>query len=137
MSRCQSPYIFPICNCDETDCDAISVYVPGPAGPPLTSSGTFLAPVHIDGGTIAAPTWRWQRTFIQAHDGTVTQPTITNPSDNGAWLLGLQVVGGHPIILNDASNLTLSGEWVANPDSILWLLWDGNSRWVENGRNEI
>jgi hypothetical protein len=115
----------------------IKVFIPGPPGPPLVSIGTFLVPITIDGGTVLAPVSRWQRIFIQAALGTVTQPVIQNPIDNGSWLLGLQVVGGHPIILNDASNLKLSGEWVANPDSILWLLWDGNSRWVEDSRNEI
>lgn len=141
---CQPAFIFPLNDCDDEDdhmsnncCNGIEIFIPGPQGPPLVSTGSFLVPISIDGGSIVAPVQRWQRMFIQAVHATVTNPTIANPADNGAWLLGLQVVGGYPVILNDASNIKLSGEWVANPDSILWLLWDGNSRWVESGRNEI
>ena len=118
------------------ECDVV-IFIPGPPGPYLVSVGSFLLPVPIDSGTIAAPTFRYQRSFITAAVGEVNQPIIPNPPDNGSWLLGLQVVGGHPIVLNNAANLSLSGQWVSAPDSIIWLLWDGNSRYVENGRNEI
>lgn len=117
-------------------CD-IQVYVDGPPGPPLVSVGSFVGPIMVDGGTIAAPIWRWQRSFIQAAIGVLNQPSIPAPADNGSWLIGLQVVGGFPITLNDSANIKLSGQWIGNPDSILWLLWDGNSRYVESGRNEI
>lgn len=120
----------------DTGCD-IRVYVPGPPGPPLISIGSFIAPIAVDGGTIAAPVNRWQRSFIQAAISALNQPVIPNPNDNGDWLMGLQVVGGFPITINNATNIKLSGQWVGNPDSILWLLWDGNSRYVESGRNEI
>jgi hypothetical protein len=46
-------------------------------------------------------------------------------------------VGGYPVTLNNASNIKLSGAAIMVADSILWLLWDGNSRYVESGRNEI
>lgn len=123
---------------DDADCD-IRVFVPGPQGPPgspIFDVGSFLSPVAVV-DTIAAPIRRWQRSFIQATAAPVDQPVIANPSDNGPWLIGLQVVGGNPITLNDAANIKLSGQWIGSPDSVLWLLWDGNSRYVEDHRNEI
>jgi hypothetical protein len=115
----------------------VKVFIPGPPGPPLISVGSYLVPTLIDSGTIAAPVARWQRDFIQAAIAPLNQPVISNPIDNGSWMLGLQVVGTNTITLNDASNIKLRYEWVGQADSILWLLWDGNSRWVESGRNEI
>lgn len=124
-------------DCDEGDeCD-INIYLPGPPGPPLIDVGKFTAPIDISGGAIPQPVARFQRTFISAVSHSVTQPTIPNPPDNGPWLLGLQVVGGNPILLATAGNIKLSGDWPAVADSILWLLWDENSRWLEDHRNEI
>lgn len=118
-------------------CPDIEVYIPGPPGPPLTDVGTFLAPVNVSAGTIAAPVSRNQRSFIKATSAPVNQPVIPNPADNGPWMLILQVVGSNAITINNASNIKLSGQWIGSPDSIITLLWDGNSRYVEVNRNEI
>lgn len=123
-------------DCDfDNECD-IRVFIPGPPGPPLVSVGSFLDPVIVT-SSIAAPVFRRQRSFIQSAVAPIDQPAIPNPADNGAWELFLYVVGGHTITLNNVSNLKLSGQWVGNPDSTLYLQWDGNSRYVEAGRNEI
>jgi hypothetical protein len=116
---------------------AIRVYVPGPPGPPLVNVGTILSPVAVDGGTIAAPVNRFQRSFITAALGPLVQPVIPNPGDNGPWLWCIYNVGSNPITLNNAANIKLSGEIVMNPDTVLWLQWDGNSRYIEDHRNEI
>jgi hypothetical protein len=124
-------------DCDSgSDCD-IEVFIPGPSYPLLVDVGSFLLPVDVYSGSIAAPISRRQRSFISSVEGPVTQPTIANPPYNGPWELYLYVVGDNQIILNDASNLKLSGQWVSSADSILYLQWDGNSRYVEGGRNEI
>jgi hypothetical protein len=124
---------------DCTDCDNecdVQVYIPGPPGPPLTDVGSLLVPVVIT-SAIAAPLYRRQRSFISVV-APVTQPTIPNPGDNGPWEFFLYVAtGSEEITLNDAANLKLSGQWIGSPDSILYLQWDGNSRYVEAGRNEI
>jgi len=121
---------------EDGDCANAEVFIPGPAGPPIVSVGSFLSPVTIT-DTIAAPVNRRQRTFIQALAAPAVQPTIPNPGDNGPWELYLWVVGGYPVTLNDATNIKLSGQWVGIADSILYLQWDGNARYVEGGRNEI
>ena len=42
-------------NCDwDDECD-VRVYIPGPPGPPLVDVGSYLHPVDISAGTIAAP----------------------------------------------------------------------------------
>ena len=119
-----------------TGCD-IRVYIPGPPGPPLVDVGSYLDPVNVSAGTIAAPTFRRQRSFIQAVSAPLNQPIIPNPSDNGPWEIYLYVVGPNSITINDVTNIKLSGQWNGIADSILYLQWDGNSRWVEGGRNEI
>jgi hypothetical protein len=91
----------------------------------------------VSAGTIAAPTFRRQRSFIQAVSAPLNQPIIPNPSDNGPWEIYLYVVGPNSITINDVTNIKLSGQWNGIADSILYLQWDGNSRWVEGGRNEI
>lgn len=115
----------------------IQVYVPGPPGPPLSDVGSFLLPVDVSGGTIAAPVYRFQRSFIKAVTAPVVQPVIPNPADNSTWLIALQVVGTNSITLNNALNIKLASQWIGSADSILWLLWDGNSRYVEAYRNGI
>lgn len=124
-------------NLDDVDDDEsdIQVYVLGPPGPGIVDVGSFLHPVIIS-SSIAAPANRRQRSFIQA-SSPANQPAIPNPTDNSPWEIYLYVVGGSTITLNNASNLKLSGEWIGHPDSILYLQWDGNSRYVEGGRNEI
>lgn len=125
-------------NLDCTDCDSecdVEIFIPGPPGPPLVDVGSFLVPVVIT-STIAAPVNRRQRSFIQSA-APLDQPIIPNPSDNGPWELYLFCVAGQPITINDASNIKLSGQCILSPDSILYLQWDGHSRYVEGGRNEI
>lgn len=115
----------------------IQVYVPGPPGPPLVSVGSFLLPIDVSGGTIAAPVYRLQRSYIKAVMAPVIQPAIPNPPDNDAWMIALQVVGTNSITLNNASNIKLASQWIGSSGSILWLLWDGNSQYIEDHRNGI
>lgn len=123
------------CCDDGGECD-VKVFIPGPPGPPCVDVGTILLPVVIT-TSIAAPVNRLQRSFLSAA-APVNQPTIPNPSDNGPWRLELYVAtGSQPITINNASNIKLSGQWIGNPDSVLNLEWDGNTRYVESSRNEI
>ncbi len=122
------------CPPDEVD---VAVYLPGPPGPPLIDVGSIADPVSIDLTGIDGPQFRRQRSFIQATNAEVDQPVMQNPSDNGPWELWLYVVGGFAVVLNNASNIKLSGQWVGTADSIIYFQWDGVSRWVEGGRNEI
>lgn len=124
---------------DGDDCDdnRVKVSIPGPPGPPLINVGSFLSPIDVSAGTIPAPVNRFQRTFISAVSNSVSQPVIPNPADNGSWLWMLQCVNGDPIVINNAANIKLSGQIILNPDTILTLIWDGNSRYVEVSRNEI
>lgn len=126
--------VFNLDACEDEGTD-IQVFIPGPPGPPIVDVGSFSEPIVIT-STIAAPSFRRQRTFIIAASD-IDQPAIPNPVDDGPWEFIIQVVGTHSITLNDASNIKLSGEWFATADSIMSILWDGNSRYVEQYRNEI
>ncbi len=126
--------VFDLDACEDDGVD-IELFIPGPPGPPIVDVGTFLAPVVIT-DTIAAPVNGRQRSFIQSVT-PLDQPIIPNPVDNRPWELYLFCVGGAPITINNASNIKLSGQCILSPDSILYLQWDGNSRYVEGGRNEI
>lgn len=124
---------------DEGDSD-IKIYLPGPAGPPLTVVGTRSGtpgPAKII-SAIPAPVARRQLSFIVGFSGPVNQPTIANPPDDGPWEIGLFCTDStKSITLNNASNIQLSGEWIGINGSILWLFWDGVSKYVEDHRNEI
>lgn len=126
-------------DCDLDGCD-IQVYLPGPAGPALVIIGTRSGtpgPAKII-STVAAPIARRQLSFIQGFSSPVNQPTIANPPDNGPWELALFVTDStNRITLNNAANIELSGEWIGINGSILWLFWDGVSKYVEDHRNEI
>jgi hypothetical protein len=121
----------------------IEVFIPGPPGPPITDVGTISIVAPAPGptpitATIAAPIYRRQRNFLKSAAGNVNQPAITNPSDNGPWELFIfwaDMV--NTLTLNNAANILLSGEWVGVYGSILYLQWDGNSQYVEGGRNEL
>lgn len=127
-----------IWNLNDPDCDSgvdIRVFIPGPPGPPIVDVGSFLVPT-VCSGELAAPIYRRQRSFISA-SAPVGSLTIGSPDDNGPWELYVYVVGENSLTLNDLSNVKLSGQWIGQADSVLYLQWDGNSRYVEGGRNEI
>jgi hypothetical protein len=130
-----------IFNLDSVDdsCD-VQVYLPGPPGPPLTIVGSRSGepgPAEIT-TTIAAPISRRQLSFIVGSGGPINQPSIPNPPDNGPWEFGLFATDDtDTITLNDAANIQLSGQWIGMSGSILWLFWDGVSKYVEDRRNEI
>jgi hypothetical protein len=126
-------------NLDCSDCDDecdVEIFLPGPPGQPMIDVGSILVPVVIT-SSIAAPIYRRQRSFISCAS-PITQPSIPNPNDNGPWELFLYVAtGSSQFTLDNTTNIKLSGQWIGNADSILYLQWDGNSRYVEAGRNEI
>lgn len=121
---------------DDGDCD-IQVFIPGPPGPPIVDLNTRALPALIV-GTIAAPVNRRQRSFVSGSAGPINNPAIPNPSDNGAWELYLFCTDDvKTITLDNQVNIQLSGEFVGKNGSILYLQWDGFSKYVEGGRNEI
>jgi len=119
----------------DDDSSDIRIFIPGPPGPPLVDVGSLLSPVVVS-TVVTAPSFRRQRSFIKANSD-ILQPILSNPPDNGPWELYLYVTGSHTVTFENASNIKLSGQWIGSPDSIIYLQWDGNSRYVEGGRNEI
>lgn len=130
-----SPCVFIID--DEDDVADVQVFIPGPPGPPLIDIGTRAMPALVD-LTIDAPIYRRQRSFLVGNAGPAINPSIANPSDNGAWELYLFGTDDTDVIvLESQSNLQLSGQWIGANGSILYLQWDGATQYVEGGRNEI
>lgn len=122
--------------CGDDNCD-VQVFIPGPPGPPLVDVGTRLIPIGVT-TLIAAPVTRRQRSFIVGSDGPSMNPAISNPIDNGAWELYLFCTDNtDTVTLESQSNIQLSGQWIGSNGSVLYLQWDGNSMYVEGGRNEI
>lgn len=118
------------------DC-IIGVYLPGPPGPGgvIVDVGSRTAPAAIV-GAIIAPINDRQRSFIVGSGGPVLNPTLPNGADTQEWwLFGTSDVD--TVTLNNAANLQLSGQWIGGNGSMLYLQWDGTSKYVEAGRNEI
>lgn len=137
--------VWPLDDIFDDSCD-IALFIPGPPGPPIVDVGSLVVsagPPATPGptsvvATIAAPINRRQRSFLKSGAGNLNNPAIPNPSDNGPWEYYLYWADAiNTLTLDDAANIKLSGEWVATKDSILYIQWDGNSKYVEGGRNEI
>lgn len=111
---------------------------PGPAGssaPPFVDVGSRASPTLIT-SSIAAPTNQQERKFIKGSGGPVVDPSIGNGSGTRELLL-FCCSDTDTVELNDTANLQLSGKWIGADGSMLFLQWDGGSKWVEVGRNEI
>lgn len=138
--------IFELDNCDSPGID-VSVFIPGPPGPQgpvgppgpsggsITDVGTRSLPVLIT-SAIASPVNQRQRSFISGNAGPVLNPTLGTGSGTQEWWL-FTTNDTNTVSLNNASNLLLSGEWIGRNGSMLLLIWDNNSMWVEAARNEI
>lgn len=121
----------------DPDVPVITVYVPGPPGPPLIDVGSRVQPASVS-TAIAAPQYMRQRSFIVGNGGPVLNPVIANPSSNVPWELFLFATDNtKTVTLEGGTNLLLSGQWIGRAGSILALQWDGQSQYVEVGRNEI
>lgn len=129
-------------DCEDEGCD-IEVFIPGPPGPPIVDVGTLSVVLPNPGpvvvvGSIDAPVNRRQRSFLKSNGADVNQPVIPNPGDNGPWEIYFFWADlAFTLTLNNAANILLSGEWIGSYGSMLYLQWDGNSQYVEGGRNEI
>lgn len=108
--------------------------IPGPSAA-IIDSGSITTPNLITTSIPLLGVQR-QRVFIAGSGGPALNPTLPD----GAGTRELYLYGssdGNHVELNNALNLKLSGQWYAVKDSMLYLMWDNNSRWIEVGRNEI
>lgn len=108
--------------------------VPGPSAA-IIDSGSLASP-NLVSTAISLIDVQRQRVFIAGNGAPSTNPTLPNSGGTRElYLYGSSDV--NTVELNDASNLKLSGQWYAVKDSVLYLIWDGATRWVEVSRNEI
>jgi hypothetical protein len=126
--------------CITEDGPDICIYIPGPPGPAgpgaaIIDLGTRASPEMIS-ESIPAQTIQRQRIFIEGASGPALDPVLTNGS--GTYELILFCTSStNTVTLNGASNLQLSGQWVGLSGSMICLIWDGSSQYVEAYRNEI
>lgn len=118
----------------------ITVFVPLLGNSSLIDVGSRVSPVLIT-GSIAAPVFQTQRSWLKGNATPVTNPTLPNGVTNANGLVQVWQLATtddtDTITLTGASNLQLSGPWTGGAGSILTLEWDNDSMWLEVGRNEI
>lgn len=116
----------------------VTIYagLPG-VGALITDLSTRASPqavttaISLTGATVRT------RKFIKGSPGAITNPTLPNGSVNLKELYLFACDDTATVTMNNASNLELESAWVGGNGSMLYLMWDGASKWVEVSRNAI